>query len=315
MLEQTKKFVVTGGAGFIGKHFIDFLLKRGQEVINIDKLTYSSDKKSYASFYEKPNYSFIHGDITTLETLPECDVLVNFAAESHVDNSIRSSRHFSTTNMLGTHNLLELTRAYDPSLRPVFVQISTDEVYGDSLTGSFDETSLLRPSNPYSASKAAADQLVHAYARTYDVLYQVVRLNNNYGFRQYPEKLIPRSIIRLLEGRKAQVHGEGAALRCWLHVEDAVAAIATILERGELNEIYNISGDDELSVIDVVWKIIEFIDLEIDDCVEFVPDRPGQDVRYMVDDSKCRALGWHPEIKFDAGLRDIIERTKQDPHW
>ena len=315
MSKTSKRFVVTGGAGFIGKHFIGYLLKNDHEVINIDKLTYASDKKSYASFYDEPNYGFIHGDITTLETLPECDVLVNFAAESHVDNSIRSSRHFSTTNLLGVHNLLDLTRAYDSSLRPLFVQISTDEVYGDSVAERFDEATLLRPSNPYAASKAAADQLVHAYGRTYGVEYQIVRLNNNYGNRQYPEKLIPRSVIRLLEGRKAQIHGDGSAMRCWLHVEDAVEAIATVLDRGELKEIYNISGDDEFSVLEVLQRITAHMDLDMEENVESVSDRPGQDVRYIIDDKKIRALGWAPKIKFDEGLAEAIRLTIEDPHW
>ena len=179
-----KRIIVTGGAGFIGKHFVRLLLERDQEVINIDKLTYASDKRSYASFYDYANYSFIHGDIATLETLPEADYLINFAAESHVDNSIRSSRHFTQTNLVGVHNLLDLVRMYEPTLRPRFVQISTDEVYGDNEDGIFDETARQRPSNPYAASKAAADNMIRL-CQTYGIKYQIIRPNNNFGMRQY----------------------------------------------------------------------------------------------------------------------------------
>lgn len=310
-----QRIVVTGGAGFIGKNFISYLLNQSQEVINIDKLTYASDKKSYASFYDFSNYGFIHEDITSLETLPECDLLINFAAESHVDNSIRSSRHFMTTNALGVQNLLELTRGFDNSIRPRFIQISTDEVYGDNVEGRHTEESLLRPSNPYAASKAAADHIVQSYARTYGINYQILRLNNNYGVRQYPEKLIPRSIARLLEKRKAQIHGDGSALRCWLHVKDAVRAIVTVLVQGNVNEIYNISGNDELNVNEVVSKIAARMDLDIDDCIEYVNDRPGQDTRYDVDDSKMRNLNWAPEISFDDGLDEIVAKTIETPNW
>ena len=315
MFENRKRVIVTGGAGFIGKHFVQLLLENNQEVINVDKLPYASDKRSYGAFYAYPNYSFIHGDIATLETLPEADLIVNFAAESHVDNSIRSSRHFTQTNLVGVHNLLDLVRMYAPALRPRFVQISTDEIYGDNADKAFDESSIQRPSNPYAASKAAADNMIHAYARTYGINYQIVRPNNNFGLRQYPEKLIPRSILRLHNGHKAQIHGNGSYRRVWLHVEDAVQSIATIVWKGEVDSIYNISGNDELTIEQVVHKITEIMELSATECIEYVDNRPGQDVRYLVDDSRVRSLGWAPTRDFEGSLREIITNTIDDPHW
>lgn len=315
MLEKQNRIVVTGGAGFIGKHFVRRMLEEGHDVINIDKLTYASDKKSYASFYDRANYGFIHGDITTLETLPECDIVVNFAAESHVDHSIRSSRHFTMTNALGVQNLLDLVRAYPKDLQPLFVQISTDEVYGDNVEGLHDEAAPLHPSNPYAASKAGADQILHAYARTYGLSHLIVRLNNNYGLRQYPEKLIPRSVNRLITGRNAELHGDGSYFRNWLHVEDAVTAIRLIIAKSQSNEVYNVSGDTELSNQDVVRRITEIMGLDFDEHCEFVANRPGQDVRYGVSDAKIRKMGWHPEIDFNDGLAEVIEDTIRDPHW
>lgn len=315
MFENRKRVIVTGGAGFIGKHFVQLLLENNQEVINVDKLTYASDKRSYGAFYDYPNYSFIHGDIATLETLPEADLIVNFAAESHVDNSIRSSRHFTQTNLVGVHNLLDLVRMYEPALRPRFVQISTDEIYGDNADKAFDESSIQRPSNPYAASKAAADNMIHAYARTYGINYQIVRPNNNFGLRQYPEKLIPRSILRLHNGHKAQIHGNGSYRRVWLHVEDAVQSIATIVWKGEVDSIYNISGNDELTIEQVVHKITEIMELSATECIEYVDNRPGQDLRYLVDDSRVRLLGWAPTRDFEGSLREIITNTIDDPHW
>lgn len=315
MLDSKQRIVVTGCCGFIGKNFAKQLLADGHEIINIDKLTYCSDKKIHAWFYEQPNYSFIHGDIATLETLPECDIVVNFAAESHVDNSIRSSRHFTVSNVLGVQNLLELIRAFDRPLRPRFVQISTDEVYGDNIDGKFDEGGALHPSNPYSASKAGAEHILLSFARTYGIQFQTVRMSNVYGYRQYPEKLIPRSLLRLLSGRKAQIQGNGSAMRTWLHVDDAVQAILTVLHKGELNNIYNVSGDEELTVLEVVRHIVDALGLPFKDAIEHVADRPGQDIRYGIDDTKLRKLGWRPRVLFEPSIKEIAIKTKADPHW
>ena len=187
--------------------------------------------------------------------------------------------------------------------------------YGDNEDGIFDETARQRPSNPYAASKAAADNMIHAYARTYGIEYQIIRPNNNFGMRQYPEKLIPRSILRLHNGLPAQIHGDGSYQRVWLHVEDAVKAIATIVEAGEADTIYNISGDAELTIAQVVGKITEIMNLNSEDNIEYVNNRPGQDVRYLIDDAKARSLGWKPERQFEESLREIVDDTINDPHW
>jgi dTDP-glucose 4,6-dehydratase len=315
MFKQAYRIVVTGGNGFIGKYFVKRLLELGQEVINVDKLTYAADKKIQPWFYEQPNYSFIHGDIAHLETLPECDFIVNFAAESHVDNSIRKSTHFLSANAIGVQNLLEIVRGYEPSLRPVFVQISTDEVYGDNLEGFHTEEAPLKPSNPYSASKAAGENILLAFARTYDIKFQTVRMANNYGIRQYPEKLIPRSILRLLGGLKAQLHGDGSYRRCWLNVEDAVEAILTVMVRGDINGVYNVGSPIELSNRDLVYRIVALMGLDFGKAIEYVKNRPGQDIRYGIDDTKLRNLGWGPKIDMDQALKIIIEDGRTNPHW
>ncbi len=315
VFKQTYRIVVTGGNGFIGKNFVRKLLRLGQEVINIEKLTYAADKKIQPWFYEQPNYSFIHGDIAHLETLPECDFIVNFAAESHVDNSIRKSTHFTTTNALGVQNLLEIVRSYEPALRPMFVQISTDEVYGDNIQGYYAEDSPLKPSNPYSASKAAGENILVAYARTYDIKFQTVRMANNYGIRQYPEKLIPRSILRLMSGRKAQLHGDGSYRRSWLNVEDAVDAILTVMVRGDINSVYNVGSPIEFTNRELVHRIVALMGLDRGEAIEYVKNRPGQDVRYGIDDTKLRNLGWEPKIDMDQALKMIIEDSRANPHW
>lgn len=291
------------------------LLDAGQEVINLDKLTYAADKKAYAKFFDWPNHSFIHGDIYTIDSFPECDIIINFAAESHVDNSIRQARNFSITNALGVQNLLELARGYEPGLRPLFVQISTDEVYGDNADGFFDESAVLKPSNPYAASKAAAEHILTSYARTYGIKYKMLRLSNNYGVRQYPEKLIPRTAMRLITGQKAQLHGDGSYLRSWLNVEDSVDAILTVITQGDVNETYNATSDMEMSNSAIVHKITDALDLDFGEWVEYVGDRPGQDVRYGIDDQKLRALGWKPERNFDEALAEIISDARENPHW
>jgi dTDP-glucose 4,6-dehydratase len=219
------------------------------------------------------------------------------------------------TNIIGVQNLLEMVRAYEPSLRPLFVHISTDEVYGGSLTERFDENSPLNPSNPYAASKAAAEHIVRSYSHTYDIKYQMIRMSNNYGRRQYPEKLIPRSLLRLLHGKKAQLHGDGTYQRVWLHVEDAVDAILKIITKGEVNTIYNISSDVEMTNNEVLKTLTDIMGLDFDEQVEYVANRPGQDLRYCIDYSKVRALGWEPKEDFREALAAIVEETRIDPHW
>lgn len=297
--------VVTGGLGFIGKHFVRRCLELQHWVTNIDVVNYAADRVVQAEFADHPNYRFIGQDIATLDHLPECDVLVNFAAESHVDNSIVDNSRFTHSNVIGTQHLLELVRMKQFGDRPRFVQISTDEVYGDIETGAHTETETLRPSNPYSATKAAADMLVKSWARTYSLDCNIVRPTNNYGPYQFPEKLIPKSCARLSRGRPAIMHGNGSYQRCWLHVEDTVDAVLTVIARGAPNTIYNVSGDLHVSNIDILRKLAALFGVPEDRAWTEVEDRLGQDRRYSLDDSRLRALGWAPVREFDTELGRI----------
>jgi len=298
--------LVTGGLGFIGKHFVQRCLELGHFVTNVDNENYASDQFANRLFLEKDNYRFLKADIATLGHLPECDILVNFAAESHVDNSISDSRQFCHSNILGVQKLLELTRAKSSFGAPLFLQISTDEVYGDIKIGQHNELSPLKPSNPYASTKAAADMLVIGWARTYGLQYNIVRMTNNYGPNQYPEKLIPKSAWRMRRGLPALIHGDGTYIRSWLHVEDSVDAILTILEAGEKNIVYNIHGSCELQNIEVVKKIAGHLEISLDKAYRIIPNRVGQDIRYSLDDSKLRSLGWKPRRVFDDELRNIV---------
>jgi dTDP-glucose 4,6-dehydratase len=308
-MTDKRVFLVTGGLGFIGKYFAQRLLDDGHYVTNVDVVNYAADRKIAKKFNDYERYRHIQHDISELPYMPECDYVVNFAAESHVDNSISSSREFCISNVLGTQRLLELVRAKAPADRPHFVQISTDEVYGDIVNGAHKETDILRPSNPYSSTKAAADQLMHGWGRTYGVKYNILRISNNYGLHQYPEKLIPKSSSRLLRGKRALLAGKGQYYRNWLHVEDTVEAILTVIKKGEINAVYNVNGNKELMNIEVVRKIAAVIGVPEDKAYEFVDDRIGQDVRYSLDSSRLHALGWAPCRDFDVELAKIIEAT------
>lgn len=301
-----KLILVTGGLGFIGKHFVQRCLDLGHFVTNIDNQNYAADQFANKLFEEKDNYRFLKADIANLNHLPECDILVNFAAESHVDNSISDSLQFCHSNILGVQRLLELARAKSAFGAPHFLQISTDEVYGDIQEGQHTELSPLKPSNPYSSTKAAADMLVIGWARTYGLKYNIVRLTNNYGSNQYPEKLIPKSAWRMRRGLPALIHGDGTYVRSWLHVEDSVNAILTVLELGDKNIVYNVHGSCELQNIDVVKKIASYLNIPLEKAFKIIPNRVGQDVRYSLDDSKLRALGWRPKKIFDDELRNIV---------
>lgn len=297
--------IVTGGLGFIGKHFVRRCLELRHWVTNIDVVNYAADRVVQEEFAAYPNYRFIQQDIAHLDHLPESDVLVNFAAESHVDNSIANNTHFTHSNVLGVQKLLELTRMKQPGDRPRFIQISTDEVYGDIETGAHSEGETLRPSNPYSATKAAADMLIKSWARTYSLDCNIIRPTNNYGPYQYPEKLIPKTCIRLSRGRPAILHGDGSYQRCWLHVEDTVDAVLTVIARGTPNTIYNVSGDLHVSNIDILRKLAAIFDVPEDEAWVSVEDRLGQDRRYSLDDTRLRALGWAPTRIFDDELRGL----------
>lgn len=299
--------VVTGGLGFIGKHFVRKCLNEDFFIINIDSMSYASDKFIRNEFLEYKNYREINLDVCSVDVLPECDVIVNFAAESHVDNSITNSRNFCVTNFLGVQNMLELARRKQPGERPLFVQISTDEVYGDISEGEHSEESILFPSNPYSASKAAADMLVKSWGRTYDLPWMILRPTNNYGLHQYPEKLIPKSAWRMMRGKKAIMHGDGSYVRCWLHAEDTCEAILTAIEKGRPGEIYNISGDDELRNIEILSMIADITGTPPGEAWVSIEDRSGQDVRYGLNDAKLRALGWAPRRHIRDELPVIVE--------
>lgn len=300
-------FLVTGGLGFIGKHFVRRALDMGCFVKNVDKISYAADLKVAAEFSAHPNYRFFEADVVGLDFLPECDAVVHFAAESHVDNAITSNRKFCETNFLGTQNLLELIRFKQAAERPLFVQISTDEVYGDIVEGAHGPRDPLIPSNPYSATKAAADMLVMSWGRTYEIAWIIARPTNNYGLHQYPEKLIPKSVWRMKRGLPAIMHGDGSYVRSWLHVEDTVDALLALIGKGSPQRIYNIGSGTELRNIDVLRMIATHLGVPEEDAWTTVKDRSGQDVRYSLDDSDLRALGWAPTRHLAEELPGIID--------
>jgi dTDP-glucose 4,6-dehydratase len=287
-------YLVTGGRGFIGSHFVEKVLNEGHHVIDIDKMTYASNSK--LDWDNHPKYKHIKADICDIDHLPACDIIVNFAAESHVDNSIESPKIFLRSNTDGVFNLLSLLRA-KVYQKPLFVHISTDEVYGDINEGEKTEDSILNPSNPYSATKAAAEMLILAYARTFGINYQIVRSTNNYGPRQYPEKLIPRIIHSLDTDQQIPIHGDGTYVRDWLYVKDNVAAIHKICHAKTLNEFWNVSAYNYMTNLEVVQKICEWRGIsDYVNHINFVENRLGQDYRYSISSKKLRQeLDWQPE--------------------
>lgn len=300
MTDKRQRVLVTGGLGFIGSHVVDLLLTRGYHVINVDKMTYAIREDT--DFQTRPNYEFIKEDICDLRSLPpDITHIINLAAESHVDNSIIDSAPFFRSNVEGVYNLLELVRKTPEDKRPVFIQISTDEVYGDILAGSFREDARLTPSSPYSATKAAADQLVLGWARTYGLKVRIHRASNNYGYGQRPEKLIPRAMKLARKGIKMPVHGDGSARREWTFVGDNASAILLIMEKGIDGEIYNVSAREELANLEVVSKVMRVMG-KPEDFYELVPDRPGQDRRYAIGTEKIHSLGWKPTMTLDQYL-------------
>jgi dTDP-glucose 4,6-dehydratase len=298
-----KVILVTGGLGFIGKHFIEHALAQDNYVINVDRVSYASDRVIMQQFSEHSNYQFTKASVESLEYLPPCDLIVNFAAESHVDSSISNTSKSFTHNIQSVYRLLELTRERHISDRPKLIHISTDEVYGDIVSGSHIETDVLKPSNPYSATKAAADMLIHAWGRTFDISYNIVRMTNVYGGHQHPEKLIPKTCIRLSRQMPAVLHGNGSYVRTWLHTSDAVSGIQTVIDKGKDREIYNIGGNIELTNLEVVSKLCKIYKHEQ---LEFVDNRPGQDVRYSLNCNKLKELGWSPKADFDFELKNIV---------
>lgn len=309
MQYEGKKILVTGGLGFIGSCYVEMALKKGYFVTNVDKMTYAVREDT--DFLKYPNYHFIKKDICDLYSLPEgINHIVNFAAESHVDNSIKNTAPFFRSNVEGVYRLLELVRALPVEKRPIFIQISTDEVYGDILSGSFKETDILKPSSPYSSTKAAADQLVMGWGRTYGIRYRITRSSNNYGYGQRAEKLIPKAMKLAIKGGNVPVHGDGSYKREWIYTEDNCTAIMLIMEKGKDGEIYNISGGEELTNLEVIRKVLKVMG-KPDDLYEFVTDRPGQDIRYSIDCSKIRALGWKPQMTLDHYL-PVCKKLNED---
>jgi dTDP-glucose 4,6-dehydratase len=304
------RILVAGGAGFIGSHFVRRLLRAGEEVVVLDKLTYSGNRANLPADVE-----FLHGDIAQPEDVARagrgCEAIVNFAAETHVDRSVLSAEEFGRTNFRGTQVLLEHVRTTGARL----VQVSTDEVYGDLETGgSSKETDPLNPSSPYSAAKAAGELLVPAYVRTYGVDAAITRGSNTYGSHQYPEKFIPLFVTNLLDDQPVPLYGDGMQVRDWLHVEDHCSGIEMVLREGAAGEIYNIGGDNERHNIDVANALLELTGRDRS-LLRRVADRAGHDRRYSIDTSKLRALGWSTQTSFDEGLRTTVDWYRDNRAW
>ena len=311
---------ITGCLGFMGAYATRKALSRGWMVRGIDKITYAANSDLLGEFRQYPNFTFEKMDIKDLKRIYDCDYIINFAAESHVGNSIVNSDDFVESNIIGVKNLLELVRFKPANCndKPVFFHISTDEVYGDIEDGTHTERDLLKPSNPYSAAKAAGDMLIHAWARTYGVNYVILRPTNNYGIGQYPEKLIPLAVKNLSRGKKIRLHEGGTPIRNWLHADDTAEAVMTIIDSGSTNEIYNVAGGFEQANIDTVKKIIKAFHGTMDNwekCVDFDAQREGQDVRYALNDRKLKNLGWKPKKKFDDEIQKIVKFYKENFIW
>lgn len=283
------KLIVTGGRGFIGSHFVELALKNGDSVIDYDCMTYCANE--VLSFDDNPNYKHVSENICDITHLPSCDVLVNFAAETHVDNSINDTTPFLKSNVIGVHNLLEILRGKPSHERPLFIQISTDEVYGDRPEGAFQESDKLTPSNPYSASKAAAEMFVLGYHRTYGMNYLITRSSNNYGERQYSEKLIPKSLECIHTNKKIPLHGDGSYVRDWIYVKDNVSAIYTLIQGGAKNDVFNIGANNHMTNLEVALDLLESFG-KGKEGIQFVDNRWGQDLRYSLSTDKINKFGW-----------------------
>ena len=310
------KVLVTGGLGFIGSNFIRYILDRYSdvEVVNIDAMKYGSNPNNLRGVGER--YSFINGDISDYELMAEVvkdvDVIVNFAAETHVDRSISNPYSFLQSNVVGVFTILEAVRKKNPSAK--LVHVSTDEVYGDTVKGSFKEDDRLKPSSPYSASKAAAEMFVLAYVRTYGLHAVITRCTNNYGPYQFPEKLIPKTIIRASMNLKVPIYGTGKNVRDWIYVLDHCEALDLVMREGDKGEIYNISSGEEKTNLEVVRIILDLMGKD-ESLIEFVEDRPGHDLRYSLDSSKIRELGWKPKHSFREGIKKTVEWYLENEWW
>ena len=315
-----KIIYVTGCLGFIGSHFVRKCLKMGWYVYGVDKITYAANTGILKEFQSYKNFRFEKQDIKDVKQICDCDYIVNFAAESHVGNSIINSDSFIDTNVAGTKNLLDVlkNKPVNCTQRPVFLHISTDEVYGDITKGEHTESDILIPSNPYSAAKACSDMLIHAWARTYGVEYLIVRPTNNYGKFQHPEKLIPLIVKNLMRGKKIRLHNNGTPIRNWLHAEDTSEAILTLIKSGVKNDIYNIAGGFEQTNSETARKVVKAFygtDDNWEKYVDYSYKRVGQDVRYALNDDKIRNLGWTLNKIFDDEIKSIVDHYKEDFRW
>lgn len=304
------RLLVTGGAGFIGSHFIRYMLGKYPDyrIFNLDKLTYAGNLENLSDVAKDARYAFVKGDIANKKLVDEfaeqADAIINFAAETHVDRSIENPTEFLRSNVIGTQVLLDAARKHGHKR---YIQISTDEVYGDIKEGMFTEESPLKPSSPYSASKAAGDLLCLAYYRTYKTPVIISRCSNNYGTHQYPEKLVPFFIKRLLSGEKVPLYGKGQNIRDWLHVTDHCKAIDLILHKGKVGEVYNVGANNEHSNLEITRRILSILGLK-EDRISFVQDRPGHDVRYALNATKIRKeLGWAPAVDFEKGFEETVK--------
>jgi dTDP-glucose 4,6-dehydratase len=311
---------ITGCLGFIGSYVTQACLDKGWYVFGIDKCTYASNISNLEKFTSYKNFRFEKKDICSLDRLLDCDYFINTAAETHVGNSIARNEEFLSTNILGVSNILNLIRRsnIDTNKLPTFFHFSTDEVYGDIENGSHSEDHLLTPSNPYSATKASADMLILAWARTYNIPYLILRPTNNYGMGQYVEKLIPKCCKYLQIGKKLPLHNYGLSYRTWLHAKDTTNAVIKIIESELKNEIFNVSSQFELSNIEVCNKIVDIYFPNIDNKEQFYDfshQRPGQDLRYSLNDSKLRFLGWKEEAIFENEIIEIANYYKNKFIW
>jgi dTDP-glucose 4,6-dehydratase len=316
-----KNILVTGGAGFIGSNFINYILSLRKDffIVNLDKLTYAGNLENLKNCESNKNYVFIRGDIVNAELVNyifekyEIKYVINFAAESHVDRSISGSEIFFRTNVIGTNVLLEASRRFKVER---FLQISTDEVYGSlGPTGLFTENTPLSPNSPYSASKAAADMMVQAFHHTYELPTLITRCSNNYGPLQFPEKLIPLMIINTLQNKKLPVYGDGMNVRDWIYVIDHNKAVELVFEQGKPGEVYNIGASNEIPNLEIVKLILENLG-KGESLIEFVKDRPGHDRRYAIDSSKIQnELGWKPDFNFDSAIKHTIDWYLKNKNW
>jgi len=313
------KLLITGGLGFIGSNFIRYMMNKYRDIriVNVDNLSYGSNPSSLRDIENDVRYKFVRGDIANKKLIEklvrDIDIVINFAAESHVDRSISNPRLFLKSNTLGVVNILEALRLRNHEAR--MIHISTDEVYGDILNGSFKEEDVLKPSSPYAASKAAADLFCLAYHRTYGLDVIITRSSNIFGPYQFPEKFIPKTIIRALLNLKVPVYGTGKNIRNWLYVLDNCEAIDLVVEKGKSGEIYNISGKNEYMNIEVVKRIIKILGKN-EDLIEFVEDRPGHDIRYSLDTTKIEnELKWKPRYDFDLALSETVNWYINNEWW